>query len=162
MKEITFMICSNGMKESVTYPDDLLLGTVIRECADHGIITQNSQYLITKEDDRALNMNVSLADNGIVDGDVLYVGSVTKAGADNEDITVTFWLNSLSHEIPTVSSIQLGDLLSQISGELGSTGPYEAVKKESSKALDQRKTLKDLGIGDGDEIELGAITKAGC
>ena len=86
MKEITFMICSNGTKESVTYPDDLLLGTVIRECADHGIIVQNSQYLVTKEDDRALNLNRSLADNGIVDGDVLYVGSVTKAGANNEEI----------------------------------------------------------------------------
>ncbi len=157
------MICSNGTKESVTYPDDLLLETVIRECADHGLIAQNSQYLITKEDDRALNMNSSLADNGIVDGTVLYVGSVTKAGADDsEDITVTFWLNSVSHEIPTVSTIQLGDLLSQISSELGSSGPFEAVKKESSEALKQNMTLKALGIGDGDEIELGAITKAGC
>lgn len=161
MKEITFMICSNGTKESVTYPDDLLLGTVIRECADHGIIVQNSQYLVTKEDDHALDLNRSLADNGIVDGDVLYVGSVTKAGADNEDIAVTFWLNSLRHDIPTVSNIQLGDLLSQISDEIGSAGPFEAVKKESSDALDQSKTLKDLGVGDGDEIELGAITKAG-
>ena len=99
------MICSNGTKESVTYPDDLLLGTVIRECADHGIIVQNSQYLVTKEDDRALNLNRSLADNDIVDGDVLYVGSVTKAVANNEVITVTFWLNSLRHDIHTVSNI---------------------------------------------------------
>ena len=161
MKEITFMISSNGTKESVTYPNDLLLGTVIRECADHGIIPQSSQYLITKENESELDLGRSLADNGIEEGDVLYVGSITKAGADNEDITVTFWLGSLRHDIPTVSSIQLGDLLSQISDELGSAGPFEAVKKESNEALSQDKTLKDLGIGDGDEIDLGTITKAG-
>ena len=161
MKEITFSICSNGIKESVTYPNDILLGTVIRECADHGIITQNSQYQVVKQDDSEMNLERTLADNGIQEGDVLFVGSVTKAGAGDENITVTFWLNSLSHKIPTVSNIQLGDLLSQITGELGSSGPFEAVKMGSSQGLDQNMTLKELGIDDGDEIELGAMTKAG-
>lgn len=161
MTEITFTICYNGTKESVTYPDDMQLSAVLRECANHGLIPQSSQHLVTKEDDRALDLSRTLAENGVADDDVLYIGSVTKAGSDDEEITITLWLNSVSHQVPTVSSIQLGDLLSQLSGELRSSGPFEAVKKMSNTALDQHRTLKDLGIGDGDEIELGAIVKAG-
>ena len=82
MKEITISIRYNGEKFPVPTQDDIMLDDLLQQLGDRGMIPAGQNWVVTKMDeDYALDFGLSLADNGIMDGDVLELALPTKAGA---------------------------------------------------------------------------------
>lgn len=81
MNEITITIRYAGEKQSIPTRDDILLEDLLQQISDRGSLPQNQNWVVTKEgSDTALDLGASLADNNIVDGDILNLALPTKAG----------------------------------------------------------------------------------
>ena len=58
-----------------------LLEDLLQQLSDRGSLPQNQNWVVTKKGaDAALDLSASLADNNIVDGDILDLALPTKAG----------------------------------------------------------------------------------
>lgn len=81
MNEITIIIRYAGEKQSIPTQDDILLEDLLQQLSDRGSLPQNQNWVVTKKGtDAALDLGASLADNNIVDGDILDLALPTKAG----------------------------------------------------------------------------------
>ena len=81
MNEITITIRYAGEKQSVPTQDDIILEDLLQQLAGRGNLPQNQAWVVTKQGGTAaLDLGASLADNHIVDGDVLDLALPTKAG----------------------------------------------------------------------------------
>ena len=81
MNEITITIRYAGEKQSIPPQDDILLEDLLQQLSDRGSLPQNQNWVVTKKGaDAALDLGASLADNNIVDGDILDLALPTKAG----------------------------------------------------------------------------------
>lgn len=81
MNEITITIRYAGEKQSIPTQDDILLDDLLQQLADRGSLPQNQNWVVTKKGgDLALDLGATLADNHIVDGDILDLALPTKAG----------------------------------------------------------------------------------
>lgn len=81
MNEITITIRYGGEKQSVPTQDDILLEDLLQQLSDRGSLPQNQNWVVTKKGaDAALDLGASLADNNIVDGDIIDLALPTKAG----------------------------------------------------------------------------------
>lgn len=82
MNDITITIRYGGEKQSVPTQDGIILDDLLQQLGDHGSLPQNQNWVVTKMGgDAALDLSQSLADNHIVDGDILDLALPTKAGA---------------------------------------------------------------------------------
>ena len=81
MNEITITIRYAGEKQSIPTQDDILLEDLLQQLSDRGSLPQNQNWVVTtKGADVAFDLGASLADNNIVDGDILDLALPTKAG----------------------------------------------------------------------------------
>lgn len=161
MNEISIIIRYNGQKETIPTQSNIILGDLLEQIANRGIIAPGQHYLVTKSGlEDALDHSSTLSELGIGDGDTLDLALPVKAGADN--ITVYLHLNGEKKATDTTSDIVLQDLLEQLSDrQVIPTGNYVAMKTGFEEALDKSRTLEDLGIINGDVIDLALPTKAG-
>lgn len=82
MNDITITIRYGGEKQSVPTQDGIILDDLLQQLGDHGSLPQNQNWVVTKMGgDAALDLSQSLAENHIVDGDILDLALPTKAGA---------------------------------------------------------------------------------
>lgn len=164
MNEITITIRCNGQKESIPTQSDIILGDLIEQLAsrsDNGNITAGQQYLATKSGtEEALDHSRSLADLGIGDGDIIDLAAPVKAGADN--ITIYLHVNGEKKATDTTSDIVLQDLLEQLSDrQVIPAGNFVVMKAGKEEALDKSCRLDELGVRNGDVLDLALPTKAG-
>lgn len=81
MKEITIIIRYGGEKQSIPTQNDIILEDLLQQLSDRGSLPQNQNWVVTKKGaNTALDLEASLAGNGIVDGDILDLALLTKAG----------------------------------------------------------------------------------
>lgn len=81
MNEITIIIRYGGEKQSVPTQSDIILEDLLQQLSDRGSLPQNQNWVVTKKGgDMALDLETSLAENGIADGDILDLALPTKAG----------------------------------------------------------------------------------
>lgn len=79
-----------------------------------------------------------------------------------ENITIYIRYNE-KFEVPTQNNIVLADLLSQLAdrGNIPQGQSWIVVKQNSTTPLELGRTLSELGIRDGDVLDLGLPNKAG-
>lgn len=161
MNEISVIIRYNGQKETIPTQSDIILGDLLEQIADRGVITPGQHYLVTKSGfEEALDHSLSLASLGVGDGDVLDLALPVKAGAEN--ITIYLHINGEKKATDTTSDIILQDLIEQLSDrQIIPSGNFVVMKSGSEEALDKTHTLEDLGIVNGDVLDLALPTKAG-
>jgi hypothetical protein len=81
MKEITIFIRYASEKQSVPTQDDIVLDDLLQQLADRGALPQGKSWVVFKEGkNTAMDLGRTLAENGIVDGDVLDLGLTSMAG----------------------------------------------------------------------------------
>lgn len=162
MNEITVIIRYNGQKETIPTQSDIILGDLIEQLASRGsFITAGQQYLATKSGtEEALDHGRSLEDLGIGDGDIIDLATPVKAGADN--ITIFLHINGEKKATETTSDIVLQDLLEQLAERrVIPAGNFVVMKSGKEEALDKARRLEELGVGNGDVLDLALPTKAG-
>lgn len=161
MNAITIIIRNNGQKDSIETQPDIILGDLMEQLASRGIIASGQHYLATKSgSEEALDHSCSLEELGIGDGDIIDLALPVKAGADN--ITVFFHVNGEKKATDTTSDIVLQDLLEQLSDrQVIPMGNYIVMKAGNEEALDKACRLDELGVRNGDVLDLALPTKAG-
>ena len=81
MNDITIYIRYKNSKSDYTCPDTIILGDLLSQLADRGVLDRGLNYVVVKGDsEEALDQTVSLQANGVQDGDVLDVAAPGKGG----------------------------------------------------------------------------------
>lgn len=81
MNDITIYIRYKGTKNDFSCPPNIILGDLLSQLADRGILDAGLNYVVVKgNSEAALDQTRSLEDNGVCDGDVLDVAAPGKAG----------------------------------------------------------------------------------
>lgn len=82
MNEITIIIRYNAEKQSIPTQDDIILEDLLQQLGDRGSLPQNQNWVVTKMGgESALDLGLTLAENNVVDGDILDLALPSKAGA---------------------------------------------------------------------------------
>lgn len=82
MNDISIIIRYAGEKQTVPTQDSIVLDDLLQQLGDRGSLPQEQGWVVTKMGgDRALDLGLSLAENGITDSDILDLALPTKAGA---------------------------------------------------------------------------------
>ena len=80
--EITLTIRYGGEKKSIDTDDTIVLDDLLGQLVDRGDLPQSRHWVVTKMgDETAMDPSMTLAENGIANGDVLDLALPTKAGA---------------------------------------------------------------------------------
>lgn len=83
MKNIAITIRYGSEKQFVPTQDNIILDDLLQQLGDRGCLPQGQSWVVTKMGENvAMDLGRTLADNGIVDGDVLDLALPTKAGGD--------------------------------------------------------------------------------
>lgn len=80
MNDMTIYIRYNTVKTDYTTSPDILLGDLISQLIDRGVLPQGQNFIICKGNEQALDQSQTLRENGVGDGDVLDVATPGKAG----------------------------------------------------------------------------------
>lgn len=80
MNEMTVYVRYNTIKTDYSTSPNILLGDLISQLCDRGVLPQGQNFIICKSNEQALDQSLSLRENGINDGDVLDVATPGKAG----------------------------------------------------------------------------------
>ncbi len=80
MEEITVFIRFNNVKNECKTTPDCILGDLLEQLSDRGILHGSNFVVVSGNSEVALDQSKSLEDNGIHDMDVLDVANPGKAG----------------------------------------------------------------------------------
>lgn len=81
MKEITIVIRYGSEKHQIPTQDDIILEDLLQQFSDRMNLDKTAGWVVSKEgQETALDLGRSLADNGVVDGDILDLALPGKGG----------------------------------------------------------------------------------
>ncbi len=81
MKEITIIIRYGSEKHQIPTQDDIILEDLLQQFSDRMSLDKTAGWVVSKEgQETALDLSRSLADNGVVDGDILDLALPGKGG----------------------------------------------------------------------------------
>ena len=82
MSNINITIRYGGETHEISTQDDIVLDDLLQQMAGQGRLPTNMAWAVTKkEGNLALQLDKTLADNKVVDGDILYLALPTKGGS---------------------------------------------------------------------------------